>query len=84
MFPTILPSVIVVSTTLSIIILKIFDVVYVMTGGNYGTEVIANRMFNLIVTNTGRSTALAVLLIVLTIPIMIFNIKRFRKEEASR
>jgi alpha-glucoside transport system permease protein len=84
MFPTILPSVIVVSTTLSIIILKIFDVVYVMTGGNYGTEVIANRMFNLIVTNTGRSTALAVLLILLTIPIMIFNIKRFRKDEASR
>ena len=84
MFPTIVPSIVVVTTTLSIIILKIFDVVYVMTGGNYGTEVIANRMFSLVVTNTGRSTALAVLLIVLTIPIMIFNVKRFKKEEAAR
>jgi alpha-glucoside transport system permease protein len=64
--------------------LKIFDVVFVMTGGNYGTEVIANRMFKLIVTNAGQSTAIAVLLIVLTIPIMIFNVRRFRKEEAER
>jgi alpha-glucoside transport system permease protein len=84
MFPTIAPSIVVVTTTLSIIILKVFDVVYVMTGGNYGTEVIANRMFNLIVTNTGRSTALAVLLILFTIPIMVFNIKRFKQEEAAR
>jgi alpha-glucoside transport system permease protein len=84
MFPTILPSIVVVTTTLSIIILKVFDVVYVMTGGNYGTEVIANRMFNLIVTNSGRSTALAVILILLTIPIMVFNIKRFKSEEAAR
>lgn len=84
MFPTIMPTVVVTTTTMAIIILKIFDIVFVMTGGDFGTEVIANRMFNLIVTNAGRSTAIAVLLIVLTIPIMAFNIVRFRKEEASR
>jgi alpha-glucoside transport system permease protein len=84
MFPTILPTVVVVTTTMAIIILKIFDVVFVMTDGNFGTEVIANRMFNLIVTNSGQSTAIAVILIVLTIPIMIFNIRRFRSEEAAR
>jgi len=55
-----------------------------MTDGNFGTEVIANRMFALIVTNPGQATAIAVILIVLTIPIMIFNIQRFRKEEAAR
>ncbi len=84
MLPTIMPTIVVTTTTMAIIILKIFDIVFVMTGGDFGTEVIANRMFNLIVTNAGRSTAIAVLLIVLTIPIMVFNIDRFRKEEAAR
>ncbi len=84
MFPTILPTIVVVTTTMAIIILKIFDVVFVMTDGNFGTEVIANRMFALIVTNAGQSTAIAVILILLTIPIMIFNVRRFRKEEAER
>jgi alpha-glucoside transport system permease protein len=84
LFPSITSSIIVVTTTLAIIILKIFDVVFVMTDGNYGTEVIANRMFRLIVTNVGQSTAIAVILILLTIPIMVFNIRRFRSEEAAR
>ena len=84
MFPTILPTIVVVTTTMAIIVLKIFDVVFVMTDGNFGTEVIANRMFTLLVTNAGQSTAIAVILILLTIPIMIFNIQRFRKEELAR
>jgi alpha-glucoside transport system permease protein len=84
MLPSIMPTIVVVTTTMAIIILKIFDVVFVMTDGNFGTEVIANRMFNLIVTNAGQSTAIAVVLILLTIPIMVFNIYRFRKEESAR
>jgi alpha-glucoside transport system permease protein len=84
MFPMILPTVTVVLTTMVIIILKIFDIVFVMTGGNFGTEVIANRMFKLIVTDTGRSMAIAVLLLVLTIPIMIINVRRFQEQEAMR
>ncbi|MFH2115824.1 MAG: sugar ABC transporter permease [Spirochaetota bacterium] len=84
MLPTIMPTIVVVTTTMAVIVIKIFDVVFVMTGGNYGTEVIANRMFKLIVTNTGQSTAIAVLLIFLTVPIMIFNVRRFRKEETER
>ena len=84
LFPSIQQTIVVVTTTMAIIILKIFDVVFVMTDGNFGTEVIANRMFSLIVTNAGEFTAIAVVLIVLTIPIMIFNINRFRKEEAAR
>ncbi len=84
MLPTIMPTIVVVTTTMFIIILKIFDIVFVMTGGNFGTEVIANRMFNLIVTNAGQSTAIAVVLVVLTIPIMVFNVYRFRVEEAAR
>jgi alpha-glucoside transport system permease protein len=84
MFPMVLPTVVVVTTTMVINVLKIFDIVFVMTGGNYGTEVIANRMFQLIVTDTGKSMAIAVLLIILTIPVMIFNVRRFRAEEAMR
>jgi alpha-glucoside transport system permease protein len=84
MLPMILPTVVVVTTTMVIIILKVFDIVYVTTGGNFGTEVIANRMFLLIVTDQGKSSAIAVVLILLTIPIMIFNIRRFRAEEAAR
>lgn len=84
MLPMIWPTVLVVTTTMTINILKIFDIVFVMTGGNFGTEVIANRMFKLIVTDVGKSTAIAVLLVVLTIPIMIYNMRRFREEEAMR
>jgi len=84
MMPMILPTITVVFTTMIIIILKIFDIVFVMTGGNYGTEVIANRMFKLIVTDTGRSMAIAVVLLILTIPIMIINVRRFREQEATR
>ncbi len=84
MVPMILPTITVVLTTMIIIILKIFDIVFVMTGGLFGTEVIANRMFKLIVTHTGRSTAIAILLLVLTIPVMIINVRRFREQEAMR
>ncbi len=84
MFPMILPTIIVVTTTMVINVLKIFDIVFVMTGGLYGTEVIANRMFQLIVTDVGKSSAIAVVLILLTVPVMIFNLRRFRAEEAAR
>lgn len=82
--PLILPTIVVVTTTMIINVLKIFDIVFVLTGGNFGTEVIANRMFKLIVTDTGRSMAIAVVLVLLTIPIMIINIRRFRKQEEMR
>lgn len=84
MIPMILPTITVVLTTMIIIVLKIFDIVFVMTGGNFGTEVIANRMFKLIVTDTGRSMAIAVVLLILTIPVMIYNVRRFREQEEIR
>jgi alpha-glucoside transport system permease protein len=86
MVPIIMPTIAVVVTTMVINVLKIFDIVYVMTGGNYGTEVIANRMYGemYIRQQSGRSAAIAVILIVLTIPFMIWNIRRFREQEAIR
>lgn len=86
MVPLILPTITVVITTMVINVLKIFDIVYVMTGGNYGTEVIANRMYTeqYQAYNTGRAAAIAVVLIVVIIPAMILNIRRFREQEAMR
>ena len=86
MVPQILPTITVVVTTMVINVLKIFDIVYVMTGGNYGTEVIANRMYTEMYKNydPGRASAIAVILIIVIIPIMIMNIRRFQKQEETR
>lgn len=84
--PQILPTVAVVVTTMVINVLKIFDIVYVMTGGNYGTEVIANRMYIEMYTSfkTGRAAAIAIVLIAVIVPAMIINIRRFREQEGVR
>ncbi|HVU12284.1 MAG TPA: sugar ABC transporter permease, partial [Phototrophicaceae bacterium] len=84
--PTIMPTLLVVTTTMIINVLKIFDIVYVMTGGNYGTDVIANRMYEeqYAAFNTGRAAAIAVVLIIVVLPAMYINIRRFRDEQRSR
>lgn len=76
----------VVATTMIIFALKAFDVVYVMTNGNFGTDVIANRMYKEMFnfTHFGRAGAIAVVLLLAIIPIMLFNIRRFREQEAIR
>ncbi|MBA4375744.1 MAG: ABC transporter [Anaerolinea sp.] len=86
MVPIISPTIIVVITTMVINVLKLFDIVYVMTGGNYGTEVIANRMYNEMYKsfNTGRGTAIAVVLVLAIIPFIYMNIRRFLAQEAAR
>ncbi len=84
--PLIMPTIIVVVTTMVINVLKLFDLVYVMTGGNFGTDVIANRMYTEMYVNfnPGRGTAVAVVLIVLIIPFIYVNIRRFLEQEAMR
>jgi alpha-glucoside transport system permease protein len=84
--PLILPTLAVVITTMVINVLKIFDLVYVMTGGNYSTQVIAYQMYREQYTNfqTGRASAIATVLILLIVPAMFYNIKRFQEQEAIR
>lgn len=86
MVPIIMPTILVVITTMVINVLKLFDLVYVMTGGNYGTDVIANRMYTEMYKNfnVGQGTALAVILVLVIIPFIYFNIKRFIAQEESR
>lgn len=84
MLPFIRPTVITVSTTVVIFTLKIFDVVMVMTGGQYGTEVIATLFYRSYFTNRnfGLSSAIAIVLLLAVIPVMIYNLRQFREREA--
>ena len=80
--PMIMPTIVVVATTMVINVLKIFDIVYVTTGGDFKTNVVAvayyQQLFNF--NNVGIGSALAVILLLAIIPIMYFNIRRFREE----
>ena len=82
--PQIAVTIVVVLTTIMISVLKVFDIVFVMTGGNYETDVVANRfvteLFNF--REFGRAAAIVVALIVATIPVMIYNVRTFRAGEA--
>jgi len=84
--PLMAPTAAVVGTTMVVMVLKIFDIIFVMTNGNYSTEVIANRMykemFNFM--NYGRASAIAVVLLILIVPFMILNIRRFAAQEGGR
>ncbi|HEY1349679.1 MAG TPA: sugar ABC transporter permease [Ktedonobacteraceae bacterium] len=84
--PMIAPTLGVVTTTMIINILKIFDVVYVMTGGNYHTSVVAMEFYNQLFNfgNYGLSSALAVLLTIVILPVMYINIRRLRAEGRTR
>ncbi|MCX7854949.1 MAG: sugar ABC transporter permease [Anaerolineae bacterium] len=84
--PMIGSTIAVVATTVIINALKAFDIVYVMTNGNYGTEVIANRMYKEMFhfRNFGRASAIAVILLLAIIPVMAANIRRFQVQEEIR
>ncbi len=84
--PSIMSSIVVVTTTMVISVLKIFDIVWVMTNGQFGTEVIAERMVRWFFRNdhNGRGAAIAVILFLAIVPVMWVNVRRFRAEEAMR
>lgn len=85
-FPLLVPTIVVVSTTMIITALKAFDIVFTMTSGNLQTNVIANQMYSEMFKfgQYGRASAIAVVLLLAIIPIMFFNIGRFRAQEAVR
>ena len=79
--PLLGPTIGVVTTTLVIFALRAFDIIYVMTSGNFGTEVIASRMYKEMFTfqNFGRASAIATLLLAATSPAIAANVRRFRR-----
>ncbi len=84
MVPYIMGTIITVSTTVVIFTLKVFDVVWVMTGGQFGTEVIATQFYRQSFTarNSGYGSAIAIVLLIAIVPVMIYNLKQFREQEA--
>lgn len=83
--PMIRGSIITVATTIAIAVLKIFDIVYVTTGGRFNDDVVAVRMFHEMFQffNDGRGAALASLLFLAVVPIMWVNLRNFRRQQVE-
>lgn len=84
--PSIRPALLVVLVTITIGTLKVFDIVRAMTGGNFGTSVLAYDMFNWAFpfADNGKGTALAVFLFLLVTPIVVFQIRNLREQRETR
>jgi alpha-glucoside transport system permease protein len=82
--PSIRPAVVVVITAISIAVLKVFDIVRTMTGGQFGTSVVANEFYvqTFRLSELGMGSALAMILFVLVVPIVIYNVRLMRKVDA--
>ncbi|MFV1989134.1 MAG: carbohydrate ABC transporter permease [Acidimicrobiales bacterium] len=82
--PHIAPTIGVVVTTLIVLVMKVFDLVKVMTNGNFDTQVIANEMWQRAFTelNFGLGSALAIVLFLSVLPIMYFNIRKMQEDES--
>ncbi|MBO6604592.1 MAG: sugar ABC transporter permease [Roseicyclus sp.] len=78
--PQIMGTIVVVWTTITILVLKVFDIVYTMTGGNFGTEILPSYMMSFMFRDDGRATAVAFVIMLVVLPVMIWNIVQARKE----
>ena len=85
--PSILPTIVVVTTYMVINALKVFDIVFVMGNAESNeTEVIAERMIRwfFIANHDGRAAAIAVVLFLAVVPVMVWNVRKFREQEQLR
>lgn len=84
--PMIRGTLIVVVTTIMIATLKVFDIVRTVTGGNFNTQVLSNKMYSETFVNfeTGRGSALAVVLFLAVMPLVAYNVFQMRKDRATR
>ncbi len=78
--PQIMGTIVVVWTTTTILVLKVFDIVYTMTGGNFGTEILPSYMMSYMFRDDGRATAVAFIIMIIVLPVMVWNIMQARKE----
>jgi len=84
--PQIWPTVITVFITVLIVVMKVFDIVYVMTGSNFNTDVIGMRFWTELFTNgnNGYAAAIVVMLMIAIVPVMVYQVRNFRRQEAQR
>ena len=82
--PQIMGTIVTVFVTSTISVMKIFDIVYVMTNGNFNTNVLGNEFWNQLSTffNYGAAAAIVVMLMIAVIPVMYWQVRHFKAEEA--
>jgi alpha-glucoside transport system permease protein len=83
--PQIKGTIVTVFITVTIGVMKIFDIVYVTTNGNFNTNVVGNEFYNQFTTNfnNGAASSIVVLLMLAVIPVMVYQIRHFKAEEAN-
>jgi len=83
--PQIKSTIVVVWTTITIVVLKVFDIVYAMTNGQWETQVLANYMFDKLfrANDWGVGSAGAMVIMFLVTPILVWNVYNARKEMDS-
>lgn len=86
MVPQIMGTILVVWTTITIIVLKVFDIVLAMTNGQFGTQVLANLMYDqgFRAFHDGRASTVALVIMIAVIPILVWNLRQYAKEESNR
>lgn len=84
--PQVWPTVITVFITVLIGVLKVFDIVYVMTAGQFETDVVGNAFFQQLFINmdNGKAAAIVVMLMLVIVPVMVYQVRQFRLQEAQR
>jgi alpha-glucoside transport system permease protein len=78
--PQIMGTIVVVWTTITILVLKVFDIVYATTGGNFGTNILPSYMMTYMFRDDGSATAVAFVIMIIVLPVMIWNIVQARRE----
>jgi alpha-glucoside transport system permease protein len=79
-------TIITVFVTVTILVLKVFDIVYVLKNGLDKTNVLVVMFFNELFANdqAGLASAIVVILLILVMPILVYQVRHFRAEEANR
>lgn len=81
--PQISGTIAVVWTTITVVVLKVFDIVFVLTNGQWGTQVLAGLMYDWMfrgVPDYGRGGAVAMVLMALVVPVMVWNLAAARRD----
>lgn len=80
--PQIMGTIVVVWTTITIVVLKVFDIVFAMTNGQWETQVLANYMYDKLfrANDWGVGSASAMIIMLLVTPILVWNVYNVRKE----
>jgi alpha-glucoside transport system permease protein len=80
--PQIMPTIVVVWTTITLVVLKVFDIVFAMTNGQWETQVLANYMYDKLfrANDWGVGSASAIVIMILVTPILVWNVYNARKE----